>query len=148
MELMIFRGTKTFWKTKNSIDVAIIAHPGYDVIEVLAFEPILKIEAPRSYLDAVVLQKLLGIEINLEDNSESHYSTENQSKISTFIYNHIYITTYLPVSKIFEVEVYATYHREKSCQFGILTIERPSELPIIESPFQSLTRYVLLLSLF
>jgi hypothetical protein len=51
MAKILFEGTKTFWKTKNSVNLTIVEHHGHDVVEVIACEPMLEVEAPRLYLE-------------------------------------------------------------------------------------------------
>lgn len=48
---VIFDGPKCFWKTKHTLDVIIIEHVGFNVIEVVAYDPVSDVEAPRLYLD-------------------------------------------------------------------------------------------------
>jgi hypothetical protein len=54
---VIFTGSKVFWRTKNSIDVWILNHRTCRTIEIVTYEPTLRVECTRIYLDAAVLKR-------------------------------------------------------------------------------------------
>jgi hypothetical protein len=51
----VFDGTQFYWRTRTSVDVVILQHKSQRVFEVIVYEPVLDIEAPRLYLDETVL---------------------------------------------------------------------------------------------
>jgi hypothetical protein len=50
-----FEGNKSFWKTRQTVDVAIICHTRFLCVEVLVFDPQSGLEANHLYLDSVQL---------------------------------------------------------------------------------------------
>jgi len=56
--VLIFQGSKFFWRTRNTVDVTIVEHLSYNVTEVVCYEPSIDVEAcTRVYLDTVALKK-------------------------------------------------------------------------------------------
>jgi hypothetical protein len=124
MAKVLFEGTKTFWKTKNSVNLTIVEHHGHDVIEVVAYEPTLQVEAPRLYLEIGCIISFLEQEMELLVENEAALA----SAISTFVFNRLCISEYLPISRILEVEVQRGYgEREQGVDFQVAVI-RPTDL--------------------
>ena len=48
---VLFDGTKTFWRARANIDVAIILHVPHNTVEIVAFNAVLGLKAPRLYLN-------------------------------------------------------------------------------------------------
>lgn len=53
---VLYEGSKCFWRTRNTLDVTIVEHEDFAVVEVLAYDPGLDAEAPRLYLDDINLR--------------------------------------------------------------------------------------------
>lgn len=47
---VIKEGTKSFWKTKSTIEILLVEHKDCDILEVVSFDPITSQEAPRVYV--------------------------------------------------------------------------------------------------
>jgi len=47
---VIKQGTKSFWKTKTTIEVLLLEHPNSDVLEIVCFDPITNQEAPHIFI--------------------------------------------------------------------------------------------------
>ena len=47
---VIKQGTKSFWKTKTTIEVLLLEHPDSDVLEIVCFDPITNQEAPHIFI--------------------------------------------------------------------------------------------------
>lgn len=48
---VIFSGPKRLWKTKHTLDVLLIEHQFYHVVELIAYDPAADVEPPRLYID-------------------------------------------------------------------------------------------------
>jgi hypothetical protein len=124
MAEVLFQGTKTFWKTKNSVNLTILEHHGHDVIEVVTYEPTLQVEAPRLYLDIERIIPFLENESGLLNESDATLASE----LSKFVFNRLRVSLYLPTSKALEVEVQRGFGaKEQGVDFQI-TVERPVDL--------------------
>ena len=121
--MLIFRGIKTFWATKNAIDVAMVEHAPYGVIELIASELTIGLDAPRIYISTNVLQQLLRL-------------SDNPNNASMFLFNHLYLAKYLPVSRVMEVEVRSAFHCLGSDDKTGLMVGAPYGLECSPSPFQ------------
>jgi hypothetical protein len=124
MAKVLFEGTKTFWKTKNSVTLTIIEHHGHDVVEVVAYEPALQVEAPRLYLEIGRIIPFLDQETGFLHEND----TALASAISNFIFNRLRIVEYLPTSKVLEVDIQRGFGaREQGVEFQ-LAVDRPADL--------------------
>lgn len=131
MGKLLFSGVKTFWKTKNSIEVVLLKHQGYEVLEIATYEPVFGVEAPRIYLDLQLIYPLLNTShVNIRSNNK-----EAHAAISTFVFNSLFISKFLPTSKIFEIVVRREF--ESSEQIGVceLMMAKPASLVPYPSPF-------------
>jgi hypothetical protein len=141
MSRILFSGTKSFWKTKNSVEVTIVEHGDHDVFEIIVVDSIGRFEAERIFLDALVLYARLETEEGSPEKGASDVAAESgifvktrtvsDKAVSTFICNHLFIKNYLPVSEILEIEVRLTYAEQ---QHNELMIPRPVNLPLTSSP--------------
>jgi hypothetical protein len=138
---ILFTGTKSFWKTKNSVEVTIVEHADHDVFEIIVVDAIARFEATRVFLDALALYSKLeaddgtvqkGVpEITSESSIIVKTHTVSDKAVSTFICNHLFIKTYLPVSELMEIEVRSTYMEQEHNE---LMVPRPESLPPSASP--------------
>jgi hypothetical protein len=124
MTKVLYEGTKTFWKTKNAISLTVIEHGLHDVLEVVAYEPTIQVEAPRIYLDIECIMSLLDLESTPLTRSDSTFA----DAVSKFVFNRISIARYLPVSRIFEVEMQRGYGTKEQTSDFQPTVDRPSSL--------------------
>jgi hypothetical protein len=124
MAKVLFEGTKTFWKTKNSVNLTIVEHHGHDLIEVITYEPTLQVEAPRLYLEIGRIIPFLEQETDLLLENEATLA----SAISNFVFNRLRISEYLPISRVLEVEVQRGFGaREQGVEFQV-AVDRPADL--------------------
>ena len=137
MVRLLFRGTKTFWKTKSYLQLAIFELLDYNIYEVIAYDPVLSQHTPRLYIDAKVVQSIL---ICCSSCKEDHSQESNDEEITTFLLNHIVLTQYLPETRTVKIKIGAIFHEEK-CVYGtVLTATRPVDLPFMASPFETFQR--------
>jgi hypothetical protein len=124
MAEVLFVGTKTFWKTRNSVNVTIVEHHGHDVVEVVAYEPTLQVEAPRLYLEIGRVISFLEQETELLEENDAALA----NAISNFVFNRLRISVYLPTSKVLEVDIQRGFGtREQGVDFQV-TAECPADL--------------------
>jgi hypothetical protein len=57
---VIFESSKCFWKSKCTLDVCIVHHSTFDVLEVIAFEPNIASESPRIFVDCNNLAHMIN----------------------------------------------------------------------------------------
>lgn len=130
MSHLLFRGIKTFWKTKSSLDLAIYEFPEHDIYEIIAFDPVLDLHAPRIYVNAKVVANFLDESKGID------------GAITTFLFYNIVIVHYLPQSKVIEIDIHPIFNKENCIFDSDLLIKPPKNLPFTRSPFGSSQRYV------
>jgi hypothetical protein len=108
MQRTIYRGSKSFWKTKSSVEIAIVEHPDFDVLEIVVVDALASFEATRIFLDAILLRKIVARECQQSSVDESGELSCDKS-LALFICNHLFIKSYLPTSRVMEVEVRSSY---------------------------------------
>jgi hypothetical protein len=124
MAKVLFEGTKTYWKTKNSVNLTIVEHHGHDVIEVVAYESAMDVEAPRLYLEVGRIIPFLEHEGESLDENDAALA----SAISNFIFNRLRIAEYLPTSKVLVVDIQRGFGaKEQGVDFQ-LAVDRPADL--------------------
>jgi hypothetical protein len=124
MAKVLFEGTKTYWKTKNSVNLTIVEHHGHDVIEVVAYESAMDVEAPRLYLEVGRIIPFLEHEEESLDENDAALA----SAISNFIFNRLRIAEYLPTSKVLVVDIQRGFGaKEQGVDFQ-LAVDRPADL--------------------
>ena len=133
MNRLLFRGTKTFWKTKSSLEIVILEFSEHNIFEIIAFDPVLQKHAPRVHVDATIVRSILN-----NNNSNKMIDT---SVLTTFLFNHIMLTEYLPVSKLIKIDFQVVLQSEKSLHDCNFVIERPKDLLFHPSPFGLHSRY-------
>ena len=60
--LSIFHGTKSFWRSRMNIDVDIFYHKTLNCVEVIGFDPVKHSEAPRIFIDSVLLFSKIDVD--------------------------------------------------------------------------------------
>ena len=137
---VIFEGRKTFWKTKNAINIIMVDHGLWDVIEIATFDPILMVESQRLYVNRKLLQEIL---CPLEPKTvfslfnDTFERNAKEQLLVEFLFNSLIISEYLPVSKAFKILIKAGF-----LEHGVEAFvhhERPVNL--IPFPEVSSTRY-------
>ena len=105
---VVFQGSKFFWRTRNSIDVTIVQHDKANIIEIIAYEPSIDVEAERIYLNSTLLNDRLD---HVEIEGKFSFAKQNNVPISTAfitsVTNHAitdYILTRLLISKFSKEE--------------------------------------------
>lgn len=56
---VIYEGSKTLWRLRLSIDIYMINHKRFHVIEIVCYNPVQQVEAPRLYLSPAKLRRKL-----------------------------------------------------------------------------------------
>ena len=62
MERVVYEGTRCMWSTQNVLDITIIEHADFGVLEIVAFDTDLQMEAPRLYVDKETIGNIIGID--------------------------------------------------------------------------------------
>jgi hypothetical protein len=126
----LYKGVKSYWKTKNSVKLAIVEHTDYDVFEVIVYDLFGDFEADRAYVDALALRAIIG-----GKNSGGVpliTPADFDKSVVEFICTHLFIKTYMPISRILEVEVRSCY---SEMSHHDLIIAKPASLRPSQSPF-------------
>ena len=129
MSRLLFRGIKTFWKTKSSIDLVIVEYSEYELYEIIAYDPKMKKHAPRIYVSGVAIKNIL--------NGNVGASNMVDGALTNFLFNHLTIIEYLPETRSFKIDIQAIFHYERNCDY---IISRPPGLPLFASPFDVVDR--------
>ena len=141
MRRLLFQGRKTFWVTKSSLELVIFEYPLYGVYEIIAYDPVLLKHAPRLYININMVQNILECcnRNRKESGNTLPVIVENDETISTYLFNHLIITDYLPNSKIVKISILMIFLEEKCCDndVPVLVVKRPVNLPFIRSPFMN-----------
>lgn len=112
---VVFQGSKFFWRTRNNIDVTIISHTDLDMVEVIAYEPSVDVEAERIYLNLKILNSRLNqaeIEAKFsfaKQNNVAHTEQFEADVIkratSDFVLNHLFIKEFSKDDRKFSVQL-------------------------------------------
>ena len=114
----IYQGSKLFWRTRNSVDITIVHHPGCNLTEIIAYEPSINVEAKRIYLNSGVLRTKLD---QAEIDSTFTFAKQNDVSISMeYIVNHA-ISEFI-LSRL----IIAEFKREE-CRFEVALQFRQSD---------------------
>ena len=128
--VIVFKGSKFFWRTRNNIDVTIVRHGDLGTIEVISYEPSIDVEAERIYLSLPILDSKLN-----QEEIEAKFSFAKQNNVahteefeaevvnratSDFILKHLSIKEFASDEKKFAVLLF----------FGEddLIVDKPAEL--------------------
>jgi hypothetical protein len=68
--VVLYKGMKQFWRTRTNVDIVICEHKDSRVVEIVTYEPVLDMEAPRLYLDDGILYSKLD-QSQLEESLKS-----------------------------------------------------------------------------
>jgi hypothetical protein len=143
MSRVIYSGLKSFLEMKNPMEVTIVEHANHDLFEVVLVDSFAKLEADRIFVDAQALYMQLDEESGQrkKKNERSyegslggiivHTYNVSDKAVSTFICNHLFIKTYLPVSGTMKIEVRSACMEEEHNE---LMVPRPPSLPASSSP--------------
>ena len=131
--VIIYQGNKYFWKTRNTIEVAIVVHQNKHVIEVIAYEPSLAVEAPRLYLDLEVLivkldlDEVIASKMCLSENITLQRDLFEEGvvsgAISEFVLNRLFIKQLVKEGRIFEVQLQLSFS-DRDDESGVETIDK------------------------
>ena len=135
MSRLLFRGFKTFWKTKSFINIIIIEHAAHGIYEIIAYDPVLCQHTPRLYINAYA--------VHVSMNTGSNKSTRREERaivdgaVTKFLFNRIALIEYLPISKVIKIDVKTIYYYERSVIHYTLVVDCPEDLPLYASPFDT-----------
>jgi hypothetical protein len=130
--IVVYDGTKFYWRTRNTIDVCIVEHEAAGVFEVIAYDPSFNAEAPRIYIDRSVLSHKIN---HAEIESKLSFAKRNNVPLtdkfvrgvhdtvySEFILNRLLLKDYSPVEKCMTIELNFTA--------GDLEAEKKDKVPV------------------
>ena len=130
---IIFRGSKTFWKTKSSLKIVMVEHQCLGIIEIISYDPCVEFESKRLYLrtsDLVAelptnhLVTKLKQASSFDKTSRLRVQEEIQQAKVMYLFNHMFIAEYLPESNIFPEEREEGYVGDEI----VLECRRPTQL--------------------
>jgi hypothetical protein len=136
MRRILYEGSKSFWKFKTTVQIVIVEYTYLDVLEVIVYDSLADFEAEPVYVCAIALRAILETrqKLILAEHSTAGVfviktsATSYDEEISTFICNHLFIKTYLPVSKRMEVVVRSSYFDQGDSELMIPELVLPSPL--------------------
>lgn len=154
--LVVFDGSKCFWRTKNTVDLLFVEHEEHNVVEIIAYEPTFCKESPRIYLDKSVL--ILKIDSNFVD-QRLRFAKEqclrrhqvpdvlnllheiNLKARVDYILNRLFITELIPETKTMTLGFQFNFRdrdEEQECSVSLdkMIIARPPGLVPHVSPHQ------------
>ena len=50
---------KVFWRQKCTVDICVILHESYKVLEIIAYEPVIDVECSRIYIDSEIAETII-----------------------------------------------------------------------------------------
>lgn len=138
---VIFKGTKSFWKTKSFLDIVMVEHQSFGVVEIITYDPCMETEGERLYLktsDLVVeiksdelINKITPL-LKLGKEGQLHIVDSIQKAKSSYLFNHLSIAEYLPESKLLKVEMKSRFPEEITGsykkEYSLLKCSRPVSL--------------------
>lgn len=111
--VVIFQGSKFFWRTRNTVDVTIIEHQALKMTEIVCYEPSIDLESSRVYLDSVILsgrvdhaqieEKMSFAKRNNVPLTEKFVSDVAHQATADYILNRLFQTEFSVDSKNFEI---------------------------------------------
>jgi hypothetical protein len=72
---VLMDGSKTFWRERVCLDILIVSHPGQKCYELVAYNAVIGVEAPRIYISSVVL----AAKINAAKEFEEKLSAQKEA---------------------------------------------------------------------
>lgn len=133
---VLFEGSKVFPKVKKTLNVMLVEHTIFDVIEVILYnEPSPEQAESRLYIDTDILSLKLGLltpEGEKKPFDESCHLKIAQKKMK-YIVDRLSVTKYSEENKIIEVHMQFTFaDRDEDFDSGVeadsMVIERPDAL--------------------
>jgi len=130
---VIHRGTKFFWRTRNSIDLTIVDHKQFSITEVICYEPSIDLEAARIYLDSTILsgkldqsqieEKLSFAKQNDVPHTEKFVRDLWRQAIAEYISSRLFLAEFSVEPKKFSVQLQFNF-RDRDLDFGDDSIDR------------------------
>ena len=125
---LLHRGSKVFWKVRCTVDVYIIKHAVFDVLEVVCWDPILCNGDARLYLRYSILLQYLEEEtlrIKKSDMLVEGNTEKPEQSIYEFIIERIQIKTYIPRNRVFQIEMQPALFSEGGSGESVPNLECP-----------------------
>lgn len=151
---VIFQGSKCYWRTRNTVDIMLVLHNEFNVIEVITYEPTIDKEAPRIYLD----NSILNTKIDQEEAQEKlrvakelilrRREVPNAEKLlkeiinnakTDYILNRLFIAEFAPEKRTIKVEIQFNFRdfddaHEGGTDISLITCNKPADLQRYKSP--------------
>lgn len=151
---VIFQGSKCYWRTRNTVDIMLVLHNDFNVIEVITYEPTIDKEAPRIYLE----NSILNTKIDQEEVQEKLRAAKeiilrrreapNADKLlkeiinnakTDYILNRLFIAEFFPEKRVIKVEIQFNFRDFDDAHVGgtdisLITCNKPAELQRYKSP--------------
>lgn len=113
--IVIFQGSKFFWRNRKTIDITTAEHRNIDITEIISYDPSFDIEAPRIYLNSTILYSCLdqdSIDTQLSfakknnvPHSASFLRNTFNAAIVNYILNRLFLTEYCLETQVFTIEL-------------------------------------------
>ncbi len=110
---VVYQGSKLFWRTRNTIDVAIVEHSGCDITEIIAYEPSINVEAERIYLNFKILRTKLD---QVEIDSKFSFAKQNNVPISASFSSGVMNTA---ISEFILSRLIISEFKREECRFVV-----------------------------
>ena len=114
----IYIGSKLFWRTRNSVEITIVQHPGCNLTEIIVYEPSINVEAKRIYLNSGVLRTKLD---QVEIDSTFTFTKQNDVSIS------VETITYHAISEFILSRLIIAEFKREECRFEVALQFRQSD---------------------
>jgi hypothetical protein len=144
---LLLQGPKSFYKTKNSVDIIVLDHKYCGTLEVIAFEPTLGVEAPRVYLNEKVVRsrvessaidgylrsaKFAAMRKGEAPNLPALIKEAERKAKATYILNRLFIKSYSFEKKEIVVQLQFDFNDRDNEHGGLdvdtMIVEKPEEL--------------------
>ena len=133
---VIFKGTKSFWKTKSFLDIVMVEHKSLGVVEIITYDPCMETEGERLYLrTSDLVTEIKSDELINQITPFLKLGKEGQLLVvdsilkakSNYLFNHLFISKYMPESELLKVEIKSRFPEEE-------TINYRKEYPLLNCP--------------
>ncbi len=144
---LLLEGSKTFWKTKNTVEVIILEHKYCETLEVIAYEPTFEVEAPRIYLNDKVARSRVDSSVidgclrtaksaamrrgEAPNVAQLIKGAERTARVN-YVLNRLFLKKYSCETKIFVVELQFDFNDRDDEHGGLdvdtMVIEKPQNL--------------------
>jgi len=145
--VVVYQGSKFFWRTRNTVDVTIVNHTNSNTTEIICYEPTIDAEATRIYLDSSMLRVKIDQEVEdaVANYAKQHNIVSHNDKFvrdvinkaaADYILNRLFLVHFSKELRSFTIQVQFNF-RDRDLEYGGDSIDRM----ILSKPAETITAH-------